>query len=136
MLGTHAEGQAIATQADRIPQSGCPRPSRIAKYEPKNVALLSFSLDFERRMLVLALWEKGDFTRIAQTMRESPYLAHIPPHLREVCVVLAAGFVRLRRHTSDEVGDDLGQVGGEAEVLLHFRSDQSGHAEQIPRRDA
>lgn len=98
------------------------------------MALLSFSLDFERRMLVLAFCLGA--CDLAQTMRESPYLAHIPPHLREVCVVLAAGFVRLRRHTSDEVGDDLGQVGGEAEVLLHFRSDQSGHAEQIPRRDA
>ena len=64
-----------------------------------------------------------------------PQVPHLPPHLREVCAIFAAGLVRLRRHTAEEVGGGRGQVGGEAEVLLHFRSDQSAHAEQIPRRD-
>jgi hypothetical protein len=34
-----------------------------------------------------------------------------------------------------DVAGGATKVGGEAEILLHFRSGQSGHAEQIPRRD-
>jgi hypothetical protein len=63
-------------------------------------------------------------------------LAHIPPHLREVCAILAEGLVRLRRHTADDVAGAPSKVGGEAEISLHFRSKQSGHAERLLRRDA
>ena len=59
-------------------------------------------------------------------MRETLNPSCLPPHLREVCTILAAAIVRLRRHTAEEVTGDAAWVGGEAENSLHFRSDQSG----------
>jgi hypothetical protein len=51
--------------------------------------------------------------------------AHLPPHLREVCSILAAGLVRLRCRTAEAIERDLAGVG---ESSLHFHRDQSGHA--------
>jgi hypothetical protein len=64
-------------------------------------------------------------------------LQHLRVHLRETCAILARAIVRLRQgRTEGGVGPNAPEIGGEAEILLHFRSDQSGHAEQIPWRDA
>ena len=64
-------------------------------------------------------------------MRETLNPSRLPPHLSEVCAILAAGLVRLRRHTAEEVAGDAARVGGEAEISLHFRSDQSGMRSQF-----
>jgi hypothetical protein len=49
---------------------------------------------------------------------------HLPPHLREVCTILALGLIRLGKRTqqSSQVSD------GPGESSLHFPPDQSGHA--------
>ena len=52
-------------------------------------------------------------------------LIHLPPHLREICTVLAVGLVRLRSRTIEDIEREQGVHG---ESSLHFRSDQSGHA--------
>src|SRR5215218_734201 len=36
-------------------------------------------------------------------MSHSATLQHLPPHLHEVCTLLAAGLVRLRRHTAEDL---------------------------------
>jgi hypothetical protein len=61
-------------------------------------------------------------------------LNHLPPHLREICAILAAGLVRLRRHTAEELATDAAWTGLEAESSLHFVANQSGHANPTPRR--
>ena len=59
-----------------------------------------------------------------------PANPHHPPHLREVCAILARGVVRLRdrnqRQQSRQVSDAIG------ESSLHFLPDQRGHAK--PKR--
>ena len=61
---------------------------------------------------------------------------HLPPHLREVCSLLAAGLVRLRRRTAEEFTDDAAQVRDEAESSLHFTGRQSGDADPKERQTA
>jgi len=63
-------------------------------------------------------------------------LSHLPPHLREICVILAAGLVRLQRHTAEELARDAAWAEAEAESSLHFVAHQSGHANPIQRREA
>jgi hypothetical protein len=96
--------------------------------------LPSFSLDFDGWTIVLA-FRRSACDR-AQIMRESPNLAHISPHLREVCAILAAGLVRLYRHIARTEVDDAGLLGGQADISLHFQTDKSGHAFPNPRRNA
>lgn len=52
-------------------------------------------------------------------------LLHLPPHLREVCTILASGLVRLRSRTIEDIEQNCGVHG---ESSLHFRTDQSGYA--------
>ena len=61
---------------------------------------------------------------------------HLPPHLREICEILAAGLVRLRSHTAEQPTDDPTDTRLEAESSLHFRANQSGHANPRYRRAA
>jgi hypothetical protein len=60
----------------------------------------------------------------------------LPPHLRQVCDILAAGLVRLRGHTAEDRARDAARAGGEAESSLHFLARQSGHANPPSRRTA
>ena len=54
---------------------------------------------------------------------------HLPPHLREVCALLAAGLLRLRGHTAEDLARDAALHAREpGESLLHTPPDQSGHA--------
>jgi hypothetical protein len=57
----------------------------------------------------------------------------LPPHLREVCDLLARGMVRLRRRTSEEFARDEARYG---EVSLRPAADPSGHANPSTRRAA
>ncbi len=63
-------------------------------------------------------------------------LLHLPPHLREVCAILAVGLVRLRRRTAEDLARDAAQAGDQGESSLHFRGDQSMHANRNSRRPA
>jgi len=55
---------------------------------------------------------------------------HLPPHLREVCSILAAGLVRLRSRTAEEAALEAADRG---ERLLHFPAPQRRHAN--PKRE-
>ncbi len=59
--------------------------------------------------------------------------AHLPPHIREVCDILARGIVRLRSRAAAENARAAGDNG---ETPLHFTAHPSGHANRTNRRDA
>ena len=61
-------------------------------------------------------------------------LRHLPPHLREVCQILAVGLVRLRRRTAEDNARDVAQAGGQGESSLHFTARQSVCANRTNRR--
>ena len=63
----------------------------------------------------------------------SPINSHLPPHLREVCDLLARGVVRLRRRAAEEFVQDAGEQG---ERGLHFPAPQRLHASRTNRRSA
>lgn len=58
---------------------------------------------------------------------------HLPPHLREVCDLLARGLLRLR---SRVVGKTPRHVTDHGEGPLHFPAPQRLHANRPHRRDA
>jgi len=60
-------------------------------------------------------------------------LHHLPPHLREVCDMLARGLLRLRSRTAEAFDRDL---GGEGESSLHYSGDQSVHVVPLERTSA
>lgn len=57
---------------------------------------------------------------------------HLPPHLREVCSILAAGLLRLRSRAAEDLARDAEQARGRGEVRLHSTAHQRRHAN--PRR--
>jgi hypothetical protein len=61
---------------------------------------------------------------------------HLAPHLREVCALLAAGLVRLRAHTAEDLARDAEQAQARGESSLHFRPEQSGRVAPETRRHA
>jgi hypothetical protein len=61
-------------------------------------------------------------------MRNAPKLRHCPPHLEEVCEILATGLIRLRRHTAENLAADGVVVRDHGEISLHFTAHRSGHA--------
>ena len=60
-------------------------------------------------------------------------LRHLPPHLREVCAILALGVVRLRRRTAEELARDAAQARGSGDVPLHSTARPSVHADPLER---
>jgi hypothetical protein len=56
------------------------------------------------------------------TVPKPASLLHLPPHLREVCTILASGLVRLRSRTAEEFASEL---GGDSDSSLHFTAEQS-----------
>jgi hypothetical protein len=59
--------------------------------------------------------------------------AHLPPHLREVCDLLARGLLRLSSRTAEELARDTADRG---DWLLHFPAPQRRHANRTNRRSA
>lgn len=53
---------------------------------------------------------------------------HLPPHLREVCDLLARGVLRLRSRAAEDLARDAEQAGGSREVRLHSTARQRRHA--------
>jgi hypothetical protein len=72
--------------------------------------------------------------RATQHQRE-PNL-HLAPHLREVCAMLAAGLVRLRAHSAEDLARDAEQARARGESSLHFQPEQSGCVPTPTRRHA
>ena len=60
-------------------------------------------------------------------------LHHLPPHLREICIILAAGLVRLRSRTAEEFAAEARGQGGSS---LHFTAEQSVCVTPRDRRSA
>jgi hypothetical protein len=54
--------------------------------------------------------------------------AYPPPHLREVCVILARGLVRLRSRAAEDLARDAEQARGRGDVRLHSTARQRRHA--------
>ena len=67
------------------------------------------------------------------TYRPNPGLNHLPPHLREVCDILARGLVRLRNRTAEDTERDRQKHG---ETSLHFPAHPSVCANRNNRRAA
>jgi hypothetical protein len=63
-------------------------------------------------------------------------LHHLPPHLREVCQILARGLVRLRRRSTEELARDAAGAWGAGDVPLHSLGGQSVHADPLGRAEA
>ncbi len=63
-------------------------------------------------------------------------LAHLPPHLRELCTILATGLVRLQRRTAEDLARDSANCAASGESSLHFTADQSVCANRTNRRSA
>lgn len=60
-------------------------------------------------------------------------LDHLPPHLREICEILARGQLRLRSRTAEDFARDAAHRG---ESSLHFTAHQSVHAVPLDRTSA
>ncbi len=63
----------------------------------------------------------------------NPTNHHLPPHLREVCDLLARGLLRLRSRVAEEAARGAADRG---ERLLHFPAAQRLHANRTTWRDA
>ena len=58
---------------------------------------------------------------------------HLPPHLRDVCGILACGLVRLRSRTVEKAAREAADRG---DRLLPFPAPQRVHANRTNRRSA
>jgi hypothetical protein len=65
------------------------------------------------------------------SLRHGP-LPGSPPHLREVCDLLARGLLRLRSRAAEDLARDAEQARGWGELRLHSTARQRRHAN--PRR--
>ena len=63
-------------------------------------------------------------------------LHQLPPHLREVCAILAAGLLRLRSRAAENLARDSADCAAPGESSLHFTADQSVCANRTNRRAA
>ena len=59
--------------------------------------------------------------------------SHLPPHLREVCSILAVGLLRLRSRVAEEAAREAADRG---DRLLHFPAPQRVDANRTNRRPA
>ena len=59
--------------------------------------------------------------------------AHLPPHLREVCDLLARGLLRLRSRDAEELARQTDDPGDNS---LRDTAHQRGHANPTSRRSA
>ncbi len=63
----------------------------------------------------------------------TPPNLHLPPHLREVCALLARGLVRLRSRDAEELARQTDDPGDNS---LRDTAHQRGHANPTSRRRA
>ena len=67
-------------------------------------------------------------------MRIDPDNPHLPPHLREACALLAAGLLRLRSRTAQDLAHDAAMSRDHGDCPLHFSPEPSGCV--LPNRRA
>ena len=72
-------------------------------------------------------------TEIRPMRLPNPANPNLPPHIREVCSILAAGLLRLRSRAAEEAAREAADRG---ERLLHFPAPQRVHANRTNRRPA
>jgi len=58
----------------------------------------------------------------------NPANHHLPPHLREICSILAAGLLRLRSRAAEEAARDAEIARGPGDGGLHSTAHQRLHA--------
>ena len=58
----------------------------------------------------------------------NPTNHHLPPHLREVCDLLARGLLRLRSRAAEDLARDAAQVEARGDIRLHSTARQRRHA--------
>ncbi len=68
----------------------------------------------------------------ARSNAPTSYKPSLPPHLREVCQILAAGLLRLGRYDQDMDRE----VRGHGESWVHSTAGQSVHAHPLDRSAA
>ena len=61
---------------------------------------------------------------------------HLPPHLREVCAILAKGLVRLCSRDAEEAARDAAEARGAGDIRLHCTARQRRHANARRKGDA
>ncbi len=61
-------------------------------------------------------------------MSSLPPNIHLPPHLREVCDLLARGLLRLRSRAAEDLARDAEDARGLGDVRLHSTAGQRRHA--------
>lgn len=66
----------------------------------------------------------------------NPTNTHLPPHLREVCAILARGIVRLHSRNRMEFARDPEPVRELVDSSLHFTARQRRHAKPRERDHA
>jgi len=59
--------------------------------------------------------------------------AYAPPHLRDVCAILAAGILRLRSSTGEETARRAEPAWGSGDIRLHSTARQRLHV--LPNRE-
>ena len=93
--------------------------------------LLLFARAFAKRLFSLVLLAcRPD---LATAMLQPLANPHLPPHLREVCDILARGLLRLRSRAAEEATRETADQG---ERLLHFPAPERRHANPTRRRPA
>jgi hypothetical protein len=71
---------------------------------------------------------------VAANMCATTPTPHLPPHLQEVCSLLAKSILRLHRGTTKHPGNELAHSQVSEEFSLHFIAQQSGHATPITEK--
>ena len=97
--------------------------------------LLHRSASLPHRMLFHRASIRVD-VRSAMQQHIPPAYLHLPPHLREVCAILAAGLLRLHSRSAEECARDAAETGDHGKFRLHFLPHQRGHATRTNGRDA
>jgi hypothetical protein len=91
--------------------------------------LLSSSLIYDKSLISLFFSPNSRYLGF-EPMVSSMAIHHspsaLPPHLREVCDILARGLLRLRSRTADDFDRDPRTAG---ESSLHYPAHQSVHAD-------
>lgn len=91
--------------------------------------LLSFSMHYYKRLFWLVfLAGRCDGTTMLRSAN-----THLPPHLQELCSILARGLLRLRSRTTETVSSE---TTGTGDFCLHSSPRQRGHANPRQQRHA
>jgi hypothetical protein len=61
---------------------------------------------------------------------------HLPPHLREICDLLARGLLRLRSRAAEDLARDAEQARDSRDIRLHSAARQRRHANPAREGDA